>query len=157
MSSPAIAENSKGHEGPVVLYVGRPAGEDFKSENHPKHNGRRFESWEDAQAYAFENGLLKRGGQKPTAEQLAKTHTLAEIERITDEMTGESGSTRAVIRALYGDKDMGTEYWEVMTYTSLEAFTHSAKSILGDATEISGRHLDGADWPAIYEEFKGKK
>ncbi|WP_406379016.1 hypothetical protein [Streptomyces sp. NBC_00197] len=157
MSSPAIAENSKGHEGRVVLSVGRPTGDEFKTEKHPKHNGRRFDSWEAARAYAFENGLLKRDGEKLTAEQLAKKYTLADIERMTEEMTGESGATRAVIRALYGDKNMGTEYWEVMTYTTLETFTQSAKLILGDATEIDGQHLEDADWSSIYEEFKGKK
>lgn len=157
VTSPAIARNEAGHKGRVELSVGKPTGVDFQTVKHPVHNGVRFDSFDSAQKYAFDNGLLRVKEKNVTAESIARTHTREGIERITEEMTGESAATRGVIRALLSDREMGSEWWEAMTYTSLEAFIESATSKLGDATEIEGAHLRDADWPSIYEEFKGMK
>lgn len=139
----------------TTLLVSRVV-EGFKIERHPVHDGLKFASLLEAKLYV-DKKIHNAPDRKATAEELARFFTPEELDQLIEDTTGETTATRGVVSKLLKDREMGTEYWSIMNYTSLETFTQSAKKILGDETEIEGRYLAEADWESIYEEFKGMK
>lgn len=79
------------------------------------------------------------------------------MEREVDEMTEAKPTSAAATRHVRRNMDRETRpmhhAWESFSLESLERFTTDAKRWLGDATELSSRTIDSADYEAIYAEL----
>ena len=70
--------------------------------------------------------------------------------------TTSAASTRHVRRNLSRETSHMTEAWESFSLASLEEFTEDAKRWLSDATELSSRTIDSADYEAIFTELSNQ-
>ncbi|MFF4529210.1 hypothetical protein ACFY1P_08045 [Streptomyces sp. NPDC001407] len=88
----------------------------------------------------------------------ADEHNLEPLDFIdVASVVGESRETRAVMLYLRKEIHMGHALMDSLSLSSLESFTKDARRVLGDATEVTGKELDGADWEAIYEAVKAER